>query len=34
MFIEEPVLSENHEALREISAVTATPIALGEWLYS
>ncbi|EJN07730.1 galactonate dehydratase [Herbaspirillum sp. YR522] len=34
MFIEEPVLSENAEALREIAHITATPIALGERLYS
>ncbi|PNY80619.1 galactonate dehydratase [Deinococcus koreensis] len=34
MFIEEPVLSENVEALREVRRVTSTPIALGERLYS
>ncbi len=34
MFIEEPVLSENREALKEIAALGATPIALGERLYS
>ncbi|WP_347558470.1 galactonate dehydratase [Robbsia sp. KACC 23696] len=34
MFIEEPVLSENHEALRELAGLSATPIALGERLYS
>lgn len=34
MFIEEPVLSENREALREISRMSSTPIALGERLYS
>ncbi|WP_394155846.1 galactonate dehydratase [Loktanella salsilacus] len=34
MFIEEPVLSENCEALREISRMSSTPIALGERLYS
>ncbi|MCP5411786.1 MAG: galactonate dehydratase [Alphaproteobacteria bacterium] len=34
MFIEEPVLSEHVEALKEIKAQTATPIALGERLYS
>ncbi|RDJ05773.1 galactonate dehydratase [Rhizobium grahamii] len=34
LFIEEPVLSENHEALREIANHTSTPIALGERLYS
>jgi galactonate dehydratase len=34
MFIEEPVLSEHLEALREIANHTATPIALGERLFS
>lgn len=34
MFIEEPVLSENYEAIKEIAAHTSTPIALGERLYS
>jgi galactonate dehydratase len=34
MFIEEPVLSEHGEALKEIKAQTSTPIALGERLYS
>ena len=34
MFIEEPVLSENVEALRDIVAHTSTPIALGERLYT
>ena len=34
MFIEEPVLSEHREALRDIANQTATPIALGERLYS
>lgn len=34
MFIEEPLLSEHAEALKEIAAHTATPIALGERLYS
>jgi len=34
MFIEEPVLSENKEALRDIVNHIATPIALGERLYS
>jgi galactonate dehydratase len=34
MFIEEPVLSENSEALKEIAHLTSTPIALGERLYS
>ncbi len=34
MFIEEPVLSEHAEALRDIANHTATPIALGERLFS
>jgi galactonate dehydratase len=34
MFIEEPVLSENHEALKELAPLTNTPIALGERLFS
>lgn len=34
MFIEEPVLSEHIEALKDIRAHTATPVALGERLYS
>ena len=34
MFLEEPVLSEHVEALKEIANHTATPIALGERLYS
>ncbi len=34
MFIEEPVLSENREALKEIAAHSSAPIALGERLYS
>lgn len=34
MFIEEPVLSENWEALAGIAAQLSTPIALGERLYS
>lgn len=34
MFIEEPVLSEHYEALKEIAPLTSTPIALGERLYS
>ncbi|UOF92580.1 galactonate dehydratase [Fodinisporobacter ferrooxydans] len=34
MFIEEPVLSENHEALREIANHTAIPIATGERMFS
>ncbi|GMA62745.1 galactonate dehydratase [Alicyclobacillus fastidiosus] len=34
MFIEEPVLSENNEALREIARHTSTPIATGERMYT
>ena len=34
MFIEEPVLPENSEALREIARHTTTPIATGERMYS
>jgi galactonate dehydratase len=34
MFIEEPVLSEHIEALRDVARITGTPIALGERLYS
>jgi galactonate dehydratase len=34
MFIEEPVLPENNEALAEISAHTSIPIATGERLYT
>lgn len=34
MFIEEPVLSENNEALREIAQYTTIPIATGERMYS
>ncbi|MBS4197753.1 galactonate dehydratase [Lederbergia citri] len=34
MFIEEPVLAENNEALREIAQATAIPIATGERMYS
>jgi galactonate dehydratase len=34
LFIEEPVLSENPEALAQISQLVSTPIALGERLYS
>lgn len=34
MFIEEPVLSENYEALREIAKYTSTPIAVGERLFT
>ena len=34
LFIEEPILSENPEGLAQIAQLTATPIALGERLYS
>ncbi|CAA9510419.1 MAG: Galactonate dehydratase [uncultured Sphingomonadaceae bacterium] len=34
LFIEEPVLSENHEGLAQIAGLVSTPIALGERLYS
>jgi galactonate dehydratase len=34
LFIEEPVLSENVDALREVANHVSTPIALGERLYS
>ncbi len=34
LFIEEPVLPENNEALREIARHTTVPIALGERLYT
>lgn len=34
MFIEEPVLSENNEALREIAKHVTTPIATGERMFS
>jgi len=34
LFIEEPLLSENPEGLRQIADMTSTPIALGERLYS
>jgi len=34
MFMEEPVLSEHEEALKEIARISSTPIALGERLYS
>ena len=34
MFIEEPVLSQNNEALREIANHTSTPIATGERMFS
>jgi galactonate dehydratase len=34
MFIEEPVLSENAETLKQLAAHVTTPIAMGERLYS
>ncbi len=34
MFIEEPVLSENNEALKQIANLTSTPIATGERMFS
>jgi galactonate dehydratase len=34
LFIEEPLLSENHEGLAQIANLVSTPIALGERLYS
>lgn len=34
LFIEEPILSENPEALVQLSQLVSTPIALGERLYS
>ncbi|MEP7257696.1 MAG: galactonate dehydratase, partial [Flavitalea sp.] len=34
MFIEEPVLPENNEALRELARATTIPIATGERMYS
>lgn len=34
MFLEEPVLPENNEALREIAHATTTPIATGERMFS
>ncbi len=34
MFIEEPVLPENNEALKEIAACTSIPIATGERMFS
>jgi galactonate dehydratase len=34
MFIEEPVVPENNEALRDLAASTSIPIATGERLYS
>jgi galactonate dehydratase len=34
LFIEEPLLSENHEGLTQIAHLIATPIALGERLFS
>lgn len=34
MFIEEPVLPQNNEALREVARATTTPIATGERMFS
>ena len=34
LFIEEPLLSENPEGLRQVAELVSTPIALGERLYS
>ena len=34
LFIEEPLLSEHVEGIRELAGLTTTPIALGERLYS
>lgn len=34
MFIEEPILPENNEALKELAQFTSTPIATGERMYS
>jgi galactonate dehydratase len=34
LFIEEPLLSENHDGLTQIAHLVSTPIALGERLYS
>jgi galactonate dehydratase len=34
LFIEEPLLSENREGLAQLASLVATPIALGERLYS
>jgi galactonate dehydratase len=34
LFIEEPLLSENHEGLAQIASLVSTPIALGERLFS
>lgn len=34
LFIEEPLLSENHEGLAQIANLVSTPIALGERLYT
>jgi galactonate dehydratase len=34
LFIEEPLLSENHEGLAQIAGLVSTPIALGERLFS
>ncbi|KAL8667289.1 MAG: hypothetical protein Q9202_000862 [Teloschistes flavicans] len=34
LFIEEPLLSEHHEGIKQLSGLTTIPIALGERLYS
>jgi len=34
LFIEEPLLSENHEGLAQIASLVSTPIALGERLFT
>ena len=34
LFIEEPLLSEHHEGIKQLSKLTTCPIALGERLYS
>ncbi|CAO1599888.1 MAG: hypothetical protein LQ349_005263 [Xanthoria aureola] len=34
LFIEEPLLSEHHEGIKQLSQLTTIPIALGERLYS
>ncbi|KAG8534103.1 uncharacterized protein KY384_000947 [Bacidia gigantensis] len=34
LFIEEPLLSEHHEGIKQLSQMTTIPIALGERLYS
>lgn len=34
LFIEEPLLSEHPQGIKQLSSLTTTPIALGERLYS